>query len=69
MSLPKTAAEHHDGLDPEIAEQIERNKHLIAVLESWRNASEEERMDQFETWEVLKRSLDEDELQGDKRSE
>lgn len=40
--------------------QIEANQETIRLLESWRNATEEEIQDQKETWELLKRALEED---------
>ena len=42
--------------------QIEANQETIRLLESWRNASDEEAEEQRETWEFLKRALDEDRL-------
>lgn len=41
-------------------QQIEKNQGLIALLDSWMEATEEEVMEQRETWEYLKRALDED---------
>ena len=53
--------------DPETKEeqrrlQIEKNRPLIELLRSWRDADEEERQEQRETWEFLKKALDEDRL-------
>ena len=56
MSVPKSAIE--DELDPEVVEQIERNKDLRALLASWANPTEEERAEQIETWEYLKKALE-----------
>lgn len=48
-------------LDAEERErQIAQNQSLIALLDSWINADEEEIQDQKETWEFLKKALDED---------
>jgi hypothetical protein len=41
-------------------QQIEKNQGLIVLLDSWMEATEEEVMEQRETWEYLKRALDED---------
>jgi hypothetical protein len=40
--------------------QREKNRSGIELLESWAHASEEEIAEQQETWEFLKRALDED---------
>jgi hypothetical protein len=40
--------------------QIEKNQSLITLLDSWVNVSEEEAQAQKETWEFLKRALEED---------
>ncbi|MGH2534787.1 MAG: hypothetical protein ACRDJW_21215 [Thermomicrobiales bacterium] len=40
--------------------QIERNQGLIALLDSWKDADEDEIHEQKETWEWLKKALDED---------
>ena len=43
--------------------QIEKNQPLIALLRSWREATDPEELeDQRETWEFLKEALDEDRL-------
>lgn len=42
--------------------QRERCEAAIALLESWRDCSEEEAQEQRETWEFLKKALDEDRL-------
>jgi hypothetical protein len=42
--------------------QLEKNQDAIALLDSWANATEEEIQEQIETWEFLKRALDEDRL-------
>lgn len=42
--------------------QLEKNQDAIALLNSWANATEEEIQEQIETWEFLKRALDEDRL-------
>jgi hypothetical protein len=41
------------------AARIKRNQRAIALLDEWRMADDEE---QRETWEFLKRALDEDRL-------
>ena len=40
--------------------QIERNQPAIDLLDAWGDADEAEIQDQIETWEFLKRALDED---------
>jgi hypothetical protein len=40
--------------------QRERNRSGIELLESWAHASEEEIAEQRETWDFLKKALDED---------
>lgn len=42
--------------------QIERNQDLISLLDSWAEASEEEIAEQRETWEFLRKALDDDRL-------
>ena len=49
-----------DGDEEERQRQIAKNQPLIALLESWLDATEEEAEEQWETWEWLKRALDED---------
>ena len=48
------------------AEQIQRNQAAIQLLESWCNVSEEDAREQRETFEYLKRALDEDRLSNRK---
>ena len=43
-----------------VAAQRKRNEGALRLLESWRNCTEEEAEEQRETWEYLKRVLDED---------
>ncbi|MGH2562759.1 MAG: hypothetical protein ACRDJH_27175 [Thermomicrobiales bacterium] len=40
--------------------QIEKNQGLIALLDSWASATEVDIQEQKETWEWLKKALDED---------
>lgn len=40
--------------------QIEKNQGLIALLDSWLDADEEEIQEQKDTWEFLRQALDED---------
>jgi hypothetical protein len=40
--------------------QVEENQEAIALLDSWANASEAEIEEQRETWEFLRKALDED---------
>ncbi len=44
------------------AEQIVRNQAAIQLLESWLTGDEEDAREQRETFEYLKRALDEDRL-------
>jgi hypothetical protein len=44
-------------IDPE--EQAARNQALIKLLDSWMNVSEEEAQEQRETFEALKKGMDE----------
>lgn len=44
------------------AEQAQRARDLIALLESWCSGDEADAEEQRETWEYLKRALDEDRL-------
>lgn len=41
-------------------EQIRRNQALIELLNEWEHGSPEEAEEQRETWEMLKKLLDED---------
>jgi hypothetical protein len=47
----------------ERAERIRRNRRAVALLRKWRGADEDE---QRETWEFLKKALDEDRPSGRK---
>ncbi len=47
-------------------EQIQRNQAAIQLLESWCNVGEEDAREQRETFEYLKRALDEDRLSNRK---
>ena len=42
--------------------QIEHNQGLITLLDSWAEGSDEDRAEQRETWEYLKKALDENRL-------
>ena len=53
--LPATDAEEEARL-----RQVEANQEAIALLDSWANASEAEIEEQRETWEFLRKALDED---------
>jgi hypothetical protein len=46
--------------------QILKNQEAIAQLNSWAEATEEEIREQKETWEFLRRALDEDRLSSRK---
>ena len=41
-------------------EQIRRNQALIALMDEWSQGDEQDQEEQRETWELLKRLLDED---------
>ena len=41
-------------------EQIKRNQALIEMLNEWSKGDEQDQEEQRETWELLKRLLDED---------
>lgn len=41
-------------------EQIQRNQALIELLNGWAEGEPDEQEEQRETWELLKRALDED---------
>ncbi len=41
-------------------EQIKRNQALIEMLNEWSEGDEQDQEEQRETWELLKRLLDED---------
>jgi hypothetical protein len=41
-------------------EQIKRNQALIEMLDEWSQGDEQDQEEQRETWELLKRLLDED---------
>lgn len=43
-----------------VAVQRKKNEGAIRLLESWRECTEEEAQEQRETWEYLKKVLDED---------
>ena len=52
-----------DGVDSEEVErklQVERNQAAIRLLRSWREEGDEQ--EQKETWEFIRRALDEDRL-------
>ena len=55
-----------DATDPEVEEQRrlqrEKNRAAIDLIRSWREVDEEGRREQRETWEFLKKALDEDRL-------
>ena len=54
------AVEEHD--QERRRRQILKNQEAIALLDSWAEADEEEIREQQETWEFLRRALDEDRL-------
>ncbi len=80
MTTPTTEADltlnlldlDEDGLSEEEARRrrIERNKPLVALIQSWideaENATEEERRQAAEDWDELKRALDEHRNLGSK---
>ncbi len=68
MQQPATPT--HDLTDEEREarrqEQIRRNQALIELLDEWAHGTAEDQDEQRETWELLKRALDEDRLSSRK---
>ncbi len=62
MSVPKSNLD--DEFDPGVTTQIELNQDLRALLISRADPTEEERAEQIETWEYLRKALDEDRPEG-----
>ena len=70
MAVTREQAQSGDGGTPETEmteeerrrHQREKNQGAIELLDSWVNVSDEEAEEQRETWEYLKRVLDEDRL-------
>jgi hypothetical protein len=59
QKAPPAASTRYDLPAPLTDEQREA---AIALLRSWREASDEEAREQQETWEYLKKALDEDRM-------
>ncbi len=64
MQQPTTPARDLTGEEREARrqEQIRRNQALIALMNEWAEGDTEDQEEQRETWEILKRVLDEDRL-------
>lgn len=60
--LQITDAENTEAGRQGAIDQMAKNEAAIQLLRSWRESSEEDRQEQQETWEYLKRVLDEDRL-------
>lgn len=61
--LTKTVRDQEEEERAALAEQIRKNRAAIELLRSWPEADDEEdAVEQRETWEYLKRVLDEDRL-------
>jgi hypothetical protein len=56
------AEEERAAKEAKRQEQIRRNQGLIALLDEWADGDAEDQEEQRETWELLKRYLDEDRL-------
>ena len=60
QQLKQTIDELHAVTEQaQIKVQIEHNQGLITLLDSWAEGSEEDQAEQRETWEYLKKALDE----------
>lgn len=57
-----TDAESMEAGQQAAINQLAKNEEAIQLLRSWRESSEEDQQEQQETWEYLKRVLDEDRL-------
>lgn len=55
-----------DDQDDNERVQAKRNAGLTALLESWAVVSPDERAEQQDTWEFLRKALDEDRPEGSK---
>ena len=67
MSTRTPVTEKPVATDPEAEEeqrrlQREKNQAAIDLIRSWREVDEDGRREQRETWEFLKKALDEDRL-------
>ena len=64
MTAPKPEPSDEEQLDEAEWRRRQRvlNQPAIDLLDSWAEATEEERAEQRETWELLKQALDEDRL-------
>jgi hypothetical protein len=65
MSVAKLRDEQDDAKQAR-RHQAQANQGLIELLNSWANPTDEERQEQAETWEYLKRAIDEDRPDGAK---
>lgn len=63
VKSPQTIkAEDADSSERLVVDQRSKNEAAIRLLRSWREYDKEDRQEQKETWEYLKRVLDEDRL-------